>query len=168
MRQKVDSSQENEHIRSHAQSLGYTFNRFMVILARLILMGLIANLMIKAFLVAPVSGFRSIAAIVLPLLLVGYINFSNRPSHPHRSWNEVSNILTYVGAASWLLTVMVLIRYVIFYSNRSLPIGEFVLALTLGFFGYLAGRIPQRALFAFSYGLISGFLIFILVFGVPA
>jgi hypothetical protein len=168
MRQKVDSGTENEHIKSHAQSLGYTFNRFMVILARLIIMGLIANLLIKAFLVDPVSGFRSIAAIVLPLLLTGYINFSNRPTHPPRAWNEVSNFLMYLGAASWLLVVMVLIRYVIFYSNRGLPVGEFILALTLGFFAYLSERVPLRALFAFSYGLISGFLIFILVFGIPA
>jgi hypothetical protein len=168
MREKMDSQQGNEHIKSHAQSLGFTFNRFMVILARLILMGLIANLTIKAFMVSPVSGFRSVAAIVLPLLLIGYISFSNRPTHQPRGSNEVFNFFIYLGAASWLLSVMVLIRYVIYYSNRSLPIGELILALTLGFFAYVSERMALRALFACAYGLISGFLIFILVFGVPA
>jgi hypothetical protein len=168
MSEKIDSQQGNEHIKSHAQSLGFTFNRFMVILARLILMGLIANLTIKAFMVNPVSGLRSVAAIVLPLLLIGYISFSNRPTHQPRGSNELINFFIYLGAASWLLTVMVLIRYVIYYSNRSLPIGELILALTLGLFAYISERMPLRALFACAYGLISGFLIFILVFGVPA
>jgi hypothetical protein len=164
----MDSQPENEHVKSHAQSLGYTFNRFMVILARLILMALIANLTIKAFMVSPIFGFRSLAAIVLPLLLIGYISFSNRSTHQPKGSNEVFNFFIYLGSASWLLTVMILVRYIIYYSNRSLPIGELILALTLGMFAYVSERMPLRALFACAYGLVSGFLIFVLVFGVPA
>jgi hypothetical protein len=165
----VDAHHEPEHVRSHAQSLGFTFNRFMVILARLIIMGLIANLTIKAFMVNPVSGLRSIAAVILPLLIIGYITFSSDKSkHLPRSPGEGMNFLIYSASAGWLVLVMVMTRYVIYYSSRGLPIGEFVLAITLGLFGYFSERFAFKPLFACAYGLISGFLIFVLVFGVPA
>lgn len=167
MREKVDS-QQPEQVRSHAQSLGYTFNRFMVILARLIIMGLIANLTIKAFLVSPEAGFKSIAAVILPLLLTGYISFSNKAHHLTRSSSEILNVFLYLVSASWLLALMVSIRYVIYYSNRSLPIGELALSITLGFFIFISERIAFKPLVACAYGLISGFLFFILFFGVPA
>lgn len=170
MREKNDPQPESERVRSHAQSLGYTFNRFMVILARLILIGLIANLTIKAFLVSPEAGFKSIAAIILPQLMTGYISFSSRAKahHLNRSTNEVLNVFLYLFSAGWLLALMVSIRYVIYYSNRSLPIGELALSITLGFFVFIAERIPFKPLVACAYGLISGFLFFILFFGVPA
>jgi hypothetical protein len=168
MREKVDSQQEPEHVKSHAQSLGYTFNRFMVILARLIIMGLIANLTFKAFLVSPEAGFKSIAAIILPLLMIGYISFSNKAHHLTRASNEILNIFLYLVSASWLFILMVLIRYIIYYSNRSLPIGEFALSITLSIFVFISERIAFKPLVACAYGLISGFLFFILFFGVPA
>ncbi|MBW4515745.1 MAG: hypothetical protein KME11_11015 [Timaviella obliquedivisa GSE-PSE-MK23-08B] len=168
MREKVNSQQEPEPIKSHAQSLGYTFNRFMVILARLIIMGLIANLTIKAFLVSPEVGFKSIAAIILPLLLTGYISFSNKAHHLTRPSSEVLNVFLYLFSAGWLLGLMVLIRYVIYYSNRSLPIGEFALSITLSIFVFISERIAFKSLVACAYGLVSGFLFFILFFGVPA
>ncbi len=168
MREKVDSQPEPEHVKSHAQSLGYTFNRFMVILARLVIVGLIANLTIKAFLVSPEAGFKSIAAIILPLLLTGYISFSNKAHHLTRPPSEILNIFLYLISAGWLLTLMVSTRYVIYYSNRSLPVGEFALSITLGFFIFISERIAFKPLVACAYGLISGFLFFILFFGVPA
>lgn len=168
MREKVDSQPEPEHVKSHAQSLSYTVNRFMVILARLIIMGLIANLTIKAFLVSPEAGFKSIAAITLPLLLTGYISFSNKSHHLTRPSNELLNIFLYLVSAGWLLALMVLIRYVIYYSNRSLPVGEFALSITLSIFIFISERIAFKPLVACAYGLISGFLFFILFFGVPA
>ena len=170
MREKNDSQPEPERVRSHAQSLGYTFNRFMVILARLIIVGLIANLTIKAFLVSPESGFKSIAAIILPLLMTGYISFSSKAKANHltRPPSEVLNIFLYLLSAGWLLALMVSIRYVIYYSNRSLPIGELALSITLGFFVFISERIAFKPLVACAYGLISGFLFFILFFGVPA
>jgi hypothetical protein len=168
MREKAGSQQEPEHVKSHAQSLGYTFNRFMVILARLIIVGLIANLTIKAFLVSPEAGFKSIAAIILPLLVTGYISFSNKAHHLTRPPSEVLNVFLYLFSAGWLLALMVLIRYVVYYSNRSLPIGEFALAITLSIFVFISERVAFKPLVACSYGLVSGFLFFILIFGVPA
>ena len=170
MREKNESQPELEHVRSHAQSLGYTFNRFMVILARLILMGLIANLTIKAFLVSPEAGFKSVAAIILPLLMAGYISFSSKAKahHSTRSPSEALNIFLYLLSAGWLMTLMVSIRYVIYYSNRSLPLGELALSITLGFFVFISERIAFKPLVACAYGLVSGFLFFILFFGVPA
>jgi hypothetical protein len=168
MREKVNSQQEPEHIKSHAQSLGYTFNRFMVILARLIIMGLIANLIIKAFLVSPEAGLKGIAAIILPLLITGYISFSNKAHHLTRPPSEILNISLYLVSAGWLFGLMVLTRYVIYYTNRSLPIGEFALSITLSIFVFISERVAFKPLVACAYGLISGFLLFILIFGVPA
>lgn len=168
MREKNAPQQQTEPVKSHAQSLGYTFNRFMVILARLIIVGLIANLIIKAFLVSPEVGIKSIAAVILPLLITGYISFSNKASHATRPPNEILNVFLYLASGGWLFGLMVLIRYVIYYTNRSLPIGEFALSITLSLFIFISERVAFKPLIACAYGLISGFLFFILVFGVPA
>lgn len=168
MPEKVDPQPEPEHIKSHAQSLGYTFNRFMVILARLIIMGLIANLTIKAFLVSPEVGLKSIAAIILPLLVTGYISFSNKSNHLTRPPSEVLNVFLYLASGVWLFALMVLVRYIIYYTNRSLPVGEFALSITLSLFIFISDRVAFKPLVACAYGLISGFLFFILVFGIPA
>ena len=71
----TNPSYQPEYIQAHAQSLRQTLNRLIIMAARVILAGLLLNLIIQAFAVSSESGVKSLAAAILPLLIAGYISF---------------------------------------------------------------------------------------------
>jgi hypothetical protein len=155
-----------EYTRGHAQSLRYTLNRILVMLSRLILAGLLLNLTVRAFMVSPETGLKSIAATLLPLLITAYISFSAGRSHQAvRIPHEIFNLVLYLISGIWLVFLMLFTRYIALYFNRGVPLGEIALSITLSAFIFVTGRLPFRSLVACAYGIISGFLIYVIVFG---
>jgi hypothetical protein len=141
----------------------------MVVLSRLILAGLLINLIIQAFTLNAETGVKSIAATILPLLITGYISFSNRSANRTRSVlsvpHEMLNIVLYILSGIWLIFLMLFTRYVVLYFNHGVPLGEVALSITLSIFMLITDRIPFKSLVACAYGIISGLLTYILIFG---
>jgi hypothetical protein len=169
MPQNIEPANKTEYVRGHAQSLRYTLNRIMVMVAQLILAGLLLNLIIQAFSLNAETGVRSLAATVLPLLVTGYISFSNRspdkPKNVLRLPHGMLNIIPFVLSAIWMIFLMLFTRYTVLYFNRSVPLGEVALSITLSLFILVADQIPFKSLVGCAYGIISGLLIYVLIFG---
>ncbi|HEY9642633.1 MAG TPA: hypothetical protein V6C57_19255 [Coleofasciculaceae cyanobacterium] len=168
MPQNTEPNHKTEYIQGHAQSLRYTLNRFMIVVSRLILAGLLLNLIIQAFTINAETGVKSIAATILPLLITGYISFSNRSASRTRtalSVPQMLNIVLYVLSGIWLIFLMLFTRYVTLYFNHSVPLGEVALSITLSVFMLVTDRMPFKSLVACAYGIISGLLTYILIFG---
>lgn len=169
MPQDTEPTQKTEYIRGHAQSLRYTLNRILVMVAQLILAGLLLNLIIQAFSLSSETGIKSLAATALPLLITGFVSFSNRS--PDRPKNNLSlphgmlNAIPFVLSGIWIIFLMLFTRYTVLYFNRGIPLGEVALSITLSGFIWLSGQIPFKSLVGCAYGIISGLLVYILIFG---
>jgi hypothetical protein len=169
MPQNTEPANRPEYIRGHAQSLRYTLNRIMVMVSQLILAGLLLNLIIQAFSLNVETGIKSLAATALPLLITGFISFSNRS--PDKPKNNLSlphgmlNTIPFVLSGIWIIFLMLFTRYTVLYFNREVPLGEVALSITLSVFIFIAESIPFKSLVGCAYGIISGLLIYILIFG---
>jgi hypothetical protein len=169
MPQNTEPTNKTEYIRGHAQSLRYTLNRFMIVVSRLILAGLLLNLIIQAFTINPETGIKSIAATVLPILIAGYISFANKSANRTRAVlsvpHEMLNVVLFVLSGIWLIFLMLFTRYIVLYFNHGVPLGEVVLSITLSIFMLVTDRLPFKSIVACAYGIISGLLTYILIFG---
>jgi hypothetical protein len=155
-----------EHLENQGQSLRYTLNRVTVQIARMILALLLVNFIAQAFSISWEMGARSMAATALPILLVAYGVFtrsssSNRPKISDRFPSPTF----YVVSLVWLLLILIVTRYAYYYSNREIPFGEIALSITLSTYIAASDQLSFKALVASAYGIISGILIYVLVFG---
>jgi hypothetical protein len=155
----------HDHPENQGQSLRYALNRVMVQISRIILALLLVNYIVQAFSISVELGARSIAATVLPILLVAYIVFNRSSKRSEKQLIKVPSPTFYFLSGIWVIALLVLTRYVYYYSNRQFPFGEIALSTTLAAYIASADRISFRSLIACAYGIISGVLIFILVFG---
>ena len=137
--------------------------------AQLILAGLLLNLIIQAFSLSAETGIKSLAATALPLLITGFISFSNRsPAKPKNNLSlshGLLNVIPFVLSGIWIIFLMLFVRYTVLYFNREVPLGEVALSITLSIYILVAEQIPFKSLVGCAYGIISGLLIYILIFG---
>ncbi|MBD3881969.1 hypothetical protein IFO70_09395 [Phormidium tenue FACHB-886] len=165
MPQNTNHTERSDYIKGHAQSLRQTLNRLMIMAARVILAGLLLNLIIQSFMVSPEAGARSLAATILPLLITGYLSFANKSHQALGVTHQLVDFIFYFLSSVWMIFLLLFTRYAIVYYNREIPLGEFVISLTLSLYIFITGRLPFRSLVACAYGIISGLLIYILLFG---
>ena len=161
----TNPSYKPEYIQAHAQSLRQTLNRLIIMAARVILAGLLLNLIIQAFAVSSQTGVKSLAAAILPLLIAGYISFSTKSRSSLGTTHEIVDIIFYIMSGIWMIFLLVLTRYAVISSDRGMPLGEVVISVTFSIFMLITGRIPFKSLVACAYGIISGLLIYVLIFG---
>jgi hypothetical protein len=162
----TNPSYQPEYIQAHAQSLRQTLNRLIIMAARVILVGLLLNLIIQAFVVSSESGVKSLAAAILPLLIAGYISFSSKSRFSLGTTHEIVDIIFYILSGIWMIFLLVLARYAVISSDRGMPLGEVAISVTFSIFMLITGRIPFKTLVACAYGIISGLLIYVLIFGI--
>lgn len=163
--QNPQQTNRPDYTQGHAQSLRYTLNRFIVLLARLILVGLLVNLIVQAFAVSLEAGIKSIAATILPLLITAYISFSSRSRHVMEVPQGVLDVALYLLSGIWIIFLLLFTRYAALSFNREVPLGEVALSITLSFLILIAGRLSYKSIVACSYGIISGLLTYVLIFG---
>jgi hypothetical protein len=162
----TNPSYKPEYVKAHAQSLRQTLNRLIIATARVILAGLLLNLIIQAFAVSSEAGTKSLAAAILPLLIAGYISFSSKSRLSLGTTHEIVDIIFYILSGIWMVFLLILTRYAVVSSDRGMPLGEVAISITFSLFMLITGRIPFKSLVACAYGIISGLLIYVLIFGI--
>lgn len=145
--------------------LVYAANRLLTITAIAAVLGLLVSAIIQSFAVGLDVGFRSLAAAALPPIILTYSSFFSRSVKPPS--DSVLEVNLFAIALLWILILLTLINFITFRFNHTIPLGEFLISLTLSALFYLTKRLSSRSLLSCSYGILSGFLMYLLVFGLP-
>ncbi len=153
-------------VEQHPKSrpLLYLFNRFVVITAIASLLGLLLASVTQAFGVSSEAGFRSLAAALLPPIFLTYRSFFSRSMRPVSRSLEQNLFLV---AMLWIVMLLVLLNLVALRFDYRLPLGEFVTSLTLGGLFYFNHHLSSRSVVSCAYGILSGLVLYLLIFGSP-
>jgi hypothetical protein len=128
-------------------------------------------LVTTAFDIDSATGVRSIAGVMLPLVLGGFLAVFKRSLFDKAS--QLSPSIAFVLAAAFAVVVMLLIENID--SLRSAPIAELVVAAGLTILLYAPGSLPgfkpatekSDVWMAYYFGMVSGMLGYIVLMGFP-
>ncbi|MGE5190447.1 MAG: hypothetical protein ACM3NF_10360 [Gemmatimonadota bacterium] len=142
----------------------HVFHPFAVFATPVITIGLILLLLVRAFRLSVKEGIRSLSAVLLPLVVLTFAFMYEK-----RLFAEIGNVPTpvsFVAALAVGIAVMVVTRYLATLAYF-IPFAEILLsgALTLLVFSYLS--LQKSGVLAYCYGMLSGFLVFVILLGVP-
>ncbi len=150
----------------------YEFVRIAVMLITLLGLAFIClYLVTSAFAVDSTTGIRSIAGIMLPLVIGGFLAVFKRDIFTKAS--ALSPPIAFVLAAGFAVLVMLLIRNI--EALRFAPIAELIVAAGLTILLYAPGSMPGIARateksdvwMAYYFGMVSGMLGYIVLLGYP-
>ncbi|NJP09329.1 MAG: hypothetical protein HC866_07435 [Leptolyngbyaceae cyanobacterium RU_5_1] len=138
-------------------------NFAIVALSSTILAGILAISLVKAFSLGEEAGIRSLAATILPFTAITYIIFFSRS---YRPTNKIPDGILYFLFTFWTTALFALSNFLF---SRRIPVhvGEFTISLTICLLIFIFKHYPLRSLFSCSYGVVSGFLLYIFLFGLP-
>lgn len=151
----VESARKN-------RPLVYAVNRLVVVIAYAAIVGLLLSALTQAFAVGLETGLRSLAAAALPPIILAYSSFFSRSVKPPERILEVN---LFGMALLWILVLLILVNFVMRQFAHTLPLGEFLTSLTLSGLFYFNRRLSSKSLLSCSYGILAGFLLHILIFG---
>lgn len=142
----------------------HVLHPFAVVATPLITIGLILLLMVRAFRLSLTEGIRSLSAALLPLVVLTFVFMYQKSL-----FVEIGNIPTIIGFIASLfigVAVMIVVRFL---ANLSffIPFAEILLSgtLTMLVFSYIS--LQKSSVLAYCYGMLSGFLIFVILLGAP-
>ena len=150
----------------------YEFVRVAVMLITLFSLGMICfYLVTTAFDVDFATGVRSIAGVMLPLVLGGFLAVFKRGLFDKAS--QLSPSIAFVVAAVFAVIVMLLIENIDLL--RSAPIAELIVAAGLTILLYAPGSLPgftqvterSDVWMAYYFGMVSGMLGYVVLIGFP-
>jgi len=126
---------------------------------------LIAYFIFKAFRISVYAGVQSFAGAVFPLIIVTFIYIFNRDLITYLG--KINILISFSSAMIWGFIVMVVIRFFGSMNVAPIPISELILSgsFSILIFSYVEGA--QSKILSYYYGMISGFLLYIIVFGFP-
>jgi predicted cobalt transporter CbtA len=150
--------------RSQAQPIISIVNRIVITLAYALVASFLISLTIQSFQIGLQTGVRGFAAAALPPIIVAYLSYSSRN---RRSQTQLPPINLYFLSTVWIVLLLTVIHVITLRFTQGIPIGEFITSVTLTAMIFLYGRVPFRSRLSFSYGVLSGFLIYLLLFGLP-
>ncbi|MCU0524504.1 MAG: hypothetical protein MUF72_06735 [Elainella sp. Prado103] len=145
--------------------LVYALNRLVIVAANAAVLGLLISAIVEAFAVGLEAGLRSLAAAALPPIVLTYSSFFAGRSP--RTADRVLEVNLFAIGLVWILVLLVLVNFVSTQFSHTIPLGEFVISLTLSVLTLLNNRLSTRSLLSCSYGILSGFLLHLLIFGLP-
>ena len=155
----------DSEVLGRSRPLIHAMNRLFITLAHALIVSINLILIVQAFSLDAETGVRSLAAAALPPIIITYLAFFTRSL---RSPNHLSPVVFYFFAAVWMITLLLLINVLTRYQyTYGIPTGIFALSTTFSFLIYLARNIPFPSLLSTSYGIVSGLLIYTLIFGIP-
>ncbi len=121
-------------------------------------------LVVRAFENGLYPGIRSSASALLPVIIVSFLFIFHK---------EVLELLGMVPAVmAFLLSMiagivlMVVIRF--FAHTSGIPVAELVLSGTFSILVFSSGSLKEKQVLSYYYGIISGFLLYIILFGFPS
>lgn len=161
----VRSSKElaEEETRKRAHPIAYAANRLVVSLSNAVLGGTLLSQVIQAFGYSGEFGVRSLATIALPPIVLAYLAFFTRT---FRSPQPAADAKYYFLFAGWIILLLTFINFVGADNLYGMLFGMFCLSTTLSLWVLLSRHLPFRALLSGAYGILSGFLFYILLFGI--
>lgn len=148
--------------RRRSRPLIYALNRMLITFSFALLSAIAITLVVKGFTVSTEVGVKSLAAAALPPVIITYISLYSRSSvkFPER----LPEVPLFVAAAVWLIALMLFVNAVDDYAN-GIPFGSLVTALTFSLLVFLARHIAFASMLSCSYGVVSGLLLYTLLFG---
>lgn len=150
----------------------YEFVRVSVMLVTLASLGFICfYLVTSSFSIDSATGIRSIAGVMLPLVIGGFLAVFKRSLFEKAS--QLSPSIAFVLAAAFAVVVMLLIENIELL--RLAPIAELVVAAGLTILLYAPGSMPgflqaterSDVWMAYYFGMVSGMLGYIVLMGFP-
>lgn len=147
-----------------SRPLIYALNRFAITIAIAAIVGLLIGALIEAFAINLEVGVRSFAAAALPPIIIAYSSFFSRSMKPPEQALEVN---LYAVALVWVVVLLFMVDFITGRFNHTIPLGEFLISLTLSGLIYLTRRLSFKSRLSCSYGILSGFLVHVLIFGLP-
>ena len=142
----------------------HAMNWFVVMIAIASILGLLLGAIAQAFGMGLDVGLRSLAAAILPPMLTTYRSFFARSTRP------VSRALEqnlFVISILWIMLLLVLLNLMALRFHHRLPLGEFATSLTLSGMFYFNHHLSSRSSVSCAYGILSGLMLYLLVFGPP-
>jgi hypothetical protein len=143
----------------------YALNWFVIVIAYAVMIGLLLSVIAQAFIASPETGLKSIAAAALPPIVLTYSNFFSRAT---RVSGQVVEINLFVIAILWIVLLLLLLNLFAVRFGPTVPLSELVISLTLSGMFYYNRWISRPSLLSCAYGMLSGFLIYLLIFGLPS
>jgi ABC-type multidrug transport system fused ATPase/permease subunit len=160
-------SRREQETRRKSKPLTYAWNRLVSATSIAIIIGLLLSLINRAFAISGEAGLRSLAAAALPPLVITYITFFNRSpgSRSPKETNKVTDVNLYFVSAIWTIVLLIFTNFVNSYFNYSIPLGEIAISITLSVLVFFSRNLSAKSFLSCSYGIVSGFLVHILLFG---
>lgn len=152
--------------KSRSRPLIYALSKLLVVLAHAIIASLMLSLIFQSFVLNGQVGVRSLAASALPPLIITYLNLYNRSFRPSPN---LSKTFLYFAAALWMMAMLLLINYLSnYYPGYGMPLGVLLLSTTLSGLIFLNKHIPFPSSLSCSFGIVTGLLVYTLLFGIPS
>lgn len=151
----------------------YEFVRIAVMLITLASLGLICLYLVStAFEIDAATGLRSIAGIMLPLVIGGFLAVFQKALFERAA--RLPPVVAFLLAVVFAVAVMLLIENI--ESLRAAPIAEIVVAAGLSILLYSPGSMPgfvqatdkSEVWMAYYFGMVSGMLGYVVLMGFPA
>ncbi|MGB3694516.1 MAG: hypothetical protein WA865_17925 [Spirulinaceae cyanobacterium] len=131
------------------------------IIASAILTGFLAFLIAQAFDWQFWAGLKSLLATVLPIVTIYYVTSFTEITNRE---NSIPLFNIYFIFTLWSIVLFVILQY---FSSSFIPIPEVALSFTIACFFNFARKSSFQAFLSCAYGIVSGFLIYSLFFGIP-
>ena len=126
---------------------------------------LIVYFIFNAFRISVYAGVQSLAGALLPLIIANFILIFNRDLITY--FAKINNLIGFSSAMIWGFIVMVVIRFFGSMNVTPIPISELILSGSFSILVFSHAEGAQSKIFLCYYGMICGFLLYIIVFGFP-
>lgn len=136
-------------------------NALAIAAALSILGGLALYLVIGSFLASTATGFRSLAAAVLPFTIIFYISFFTPMLRTSR---RIPAFNLYFVFSTWTLILLGLVNDLY---NMAFPLGELLFSFTLAATTWRYGRHSFQLFVSCCYSVVTGSLIYFIFWGLP-
>jgi hypothetical protein len=155
---KVESENQRK-----PRPLIHATSRLVITISFAILAGLVISQVAQAFVISGEVGIKSFAAAVLPPLIITYFTLFSQSSF--RPPEKLPLAALYFAFAVWMIALLLAIRFVGAYFDYGFPLGVLLASITFSGLIFLARHIPLPAMVSCSYGVLSGSLLYMLLFG---
>jgi hypothetical protein len=155
----------NSESLGRSRPLVHALNRLLITLSHALLVSTSIILIVQSFALNIETGVRSLAAAALPPIIITYLTFFTRSL---RAPVQLPPVLYFFIAAIWMITLLILVTVLTEYGySYGYTVGVFIFSLTFSGLLILSRNIPFPSLLSTSYGIVSGLLVYTLIFGIP-
>jgi phage-related protein len=136
---------------------------FTIFATPLFVLLLMAYLVFYAFKGGIYPGIRSFAGVLLPLIMVTFIFIFQKELL--EKLGKIPTLISFLASLVAGIIMMIIIRY--FAYSSAVPITELVLSGSFSILVFSYVSLPENKMLSYYYGMISGFLIYIIFFSFP-